>query len=313
MIRVGDCQAARKEWSAAAAAYHLAWERDRSRPAPLASEAAALTQLGQSERARPLLALAHLLPLSNDGFRVDLADTLSRGGLADEARREHETILATAPFLSWGLCHVVRLRGDDAVAKNDPATAVRFWERAFLQNLKYNVGFGDAWANSAVPALIHRTRAEGLIKASDWVDALQEAKRCRATSPGDADAMIQIVGDFEQHGRKQEADDLFNTTMASYAKLAALYPESGPLENLQAWLAAKCRRNLDEALRQALHATAIEPKNTASLDTLAEVYFQRGQVAEAITAMNRCIELEPTVEPHRKQLERFKAAMKSGS
>ena len=87
--------------------------------------------------------------------------------------------------------------------------------------------------------------------------------------------MIQLVNDFQQHGRQKEADDLFNTTMAAYAKLAKVYPESGPLENLQAWLAGKCRRNLDDALKQALHATSLEPTNTASLDTLAEVYFQR--------------------------------------
>jgi tetratricopeptide (TPR) repeat protein len=173
------------------------------------------------------------------------------------------------------------------------------------------VSFADAWANSAVPALIHRTRAEGLIKAGDWAGALQEAHRCRATSPGDADAMIQLVNDLQQHGRQKEADDLFNATMNAYAKLAKIYPESGPLENLQAWLAGKCRRNLDEALKQALHATSLEPTNTASLDTLAEVYFQRGQIAEAIKAMNRCIELEPAVEHHKKQLERFKAAQKN--
>ena len=46
---------------------------------------------------------------------------------------------------------------------------------------------------------------------------------------------------------------------------------------------------------------------TRYLDTLAEVYFARGDAASAAAQIRRCIELEPQVKRHRKQLARFEA------
>ena len=308
--RVGDCQAARGDWAAAEQTYRAAWERERTRPVPLALRAAALIKLGDANQARQLLDMAHLLPLANDSVRVELAEAMQRTGLADEAARERQITLASGAFLSWGLCHLVRQRGDMAAGAGDFSTAIRCWEHAFLQNVQSNISFADAWANVAVPALIHRTRAQAAIAAGDWPTALAQAHLSHEDSPGDADAMIQIVNDFDAHGRKQEADELFNSTLASYQKFASDYPNSGPMENLVAWFSGKCRRNLDDALKQALSATQLEPTNTASLDTLAEVHFQRGQIKEAIADIQRCIELEPNDPHHRKQLQRFESALK---
>lgn len=304
-VHVGQCRAARGDWTGAAEAYRAASERDQTKPTPLVLLAAALKKLGDDAGAKKNLARAHLLPLSADMTRVELADELERAGFPDDAHREREMILATAPFLSWGLCHVVRQQGDAAAAEN-PAKAVELWERAFLQNLKYNVSFADAWANSAVPALIHKARAEAKIKSADYGGAVREAERCRDDSPGDADAMIRIVQLLADRGQGAEADAIFGSTLEIYRRLAAEYPNSGPLENLQAWFEGKCGRNLDDALQRAKRATELEPINTASLDTLAEVYYQRGQLSEAIGTIDRCIELEPAVEHHRAQLERFK-------
>jgi tetratricopeptide (TPR) repeat protein len=306
--RVGDCQAARGDWAGAAETYRASWERDRTRPVPLALRAAALMKLGDARQARELLDLSHLLPLGNETLRVELAEAMQRTDLPDDAARERTIVTATGALMSWGVCHLVRERGDQAAGSGDYSTAVRFWERAFLQNIKFNINFQDAWANVAVPALVHRTRAQAAIAAGDWATALAEAQRSRDDSPGDADAMIQIVTDLGTHGRKHEADQLFASTLASYQKQSAEYPDSGPMENLLAWFSGKCGRNLDEALKRATRATQLEPTNTASLDTLAEVHFRRGQIKEAIADIRHCIELEPNDPHHRKQLERFENA-----
>ena len=304
LMRVGDCQVAREEFTAAAETYRLAWERDRTRPAPLALRAAALQKTGDSTHARESLDVMHLLPLGNDTLRVELAELLAANGLPEEARREQEIILQAGQFLSWGVCHVLRQQAEATV--DDPARASRLWERAFQQNLKYNVSFADAWADAAVAALLHKTRAQGAIRGNDWSAVLREAAACHADSPGDADSMIQLVNELKQRGRS-EADELFKQTIAGYASLAGQYPNSGPVQNLMAWFEARCHMNLDDALQHAQRATTLEPKNTASLDTLAEVYFQRGDRSHAIEVMKRCIELEPDEPQHRKQLERFEA------
>jgi len=83
----------------------------------------------------------------------------------------------------------------------------------------------------------------------------------------------------------------------------------GQAHNQLAWAAAKCRRELDEALKHARRAVELEPDNTASLDTLAETHYQRGEYEKAIETINKCMELEPKDPHHAAQLERFAKAL----
>lgn len=57
----------------------------------------------------------------------------------------------------------------------------------------------------------------------------------------------------------------------------------------------------------------LEPDNTAIIDTLAEVYFQRGENDQAIKLVQKCLSLEPDARHHQENLARFKAAAKSPS
>ena len=117
--------------------------------------------------------------------------------------------------------------------------------------------------------------------------------------------MIAFVNELDKLGKKAEADDLYRKHTAPYRALSAAYPASAQAHNQLAWAQAKCRRDLDDALTQARRAVELDPKNTACLDTLAETYFQRGEVQQAIEIMNRCVELEPNEERDQEQLERF--------
>ena len=49
------------------------------------------------------------------------------------------------------------------------------------------------------------------------------------------------------------------------------------------------------------------PNRPSYIDTLAEVYFMRGQYDEAIAEMKKCVALEPMTWRHRRQIERFQA------
>ena len=110
-------------------------------------------------------------------------------------------------------------------------------------------------------------------------------------------------------GRKPDADDLYRRHAASYREMCAAYPDSGQCHNQLAWAEAKCGRELDDALKHAQRAVDLEPDNTASLDTLAETHYQRGEYQKAIEAMNKCVELEPKEKHHAEQLERFSKAL----
>ena len=108
------------------------------------------------------------------------------------------------------------------------------------------------------------------------------------------------------------ARHLFAEATRPYVKLCLDYPDSGGAHNQLAWTQVECHRDLDDALVHAKRAAELQPRSTAILDTLAEVQNARGQYAEAVASISRCVELEPWEPHHRKQLERFKAALERG-
>src|SRR5207302_6786759 len=111
-----------------------------------------------------------------------------------------------------------------------------------------------------------------------------------------------------KRGRKSEADALFQGTFDLYRKRCEEYPNAATLHNGLAWLAVECHREPGAALEHAEKAVALSPKTTAYLDTLAEVMFSRGDPKQAAELMQQCVDLEPKVQRHRKQLDRFRAA-----
>ena len=308
LTKLAAMDAADKNWRAAADRYFQAWTRDRANPVPLYLSGWSLSQAGDASTGKQRIDRARLIPLCDQNLRFDLFEALSERKLTEEAKQERALILRTAEFLSWRRSEALRRAGDEAHAAGDFLAAADLWERAFLDNNSELARFVEPSANVSMPALVRRARALGLIKAGKVADAVREADACLAMSPGDADALIEIVTAFDAAGHKAEADILYKRVAGAYAKLCDAYPGGGPLHNLYAWSAAKCRRELDAALAHAKRAVTLQPTNTASLDTLAETHFQRGELTEAIVVMSRCVELEPDEPRHKEQVERFRKA-----
>ncbi|HSU68012.1 MAG TPA: hypothetical protein VLJ39_14140, partial [Tepidisphaeraceae bacterium] len=310
LVHAGDFHADRDEWPAAAKDYANAFEHDRTQAAALFLQGWALSRSGHASEGAPLMEQAHQLPLGNETGRFALAEALARHKLTDDLRREFDLIIhATAPR-SWERNDAMRRLAQIQYDKGDYAAAADLWEQAFLQNFSTNVSFSEPWAYAVVPSLIHKTRALGLIQSNRPSDAMIEAQLSFVDAPGDADALIELVNAFDKAGHKAEADALYAKQVAAYQKNVSDYPESGPLHNQLAWAQCMCHRDLNDALKNAKRAVELEPTSTASLDTLAEAYFALGDPASAAAQMKRCVELEPKVERHRTQLQRFEAAQK---
>jgi tetratricopeptide (TPR) repeat protein len=305
LIFAGDIEADRKNWSAAAVDYAKAFERDHTSAVAMFLHGWALQQSGHDPEGRAMMESAHRLPLGNESARHALLDEMRRHKLGEDVAREAELILkATAPR-SWDRSDALRTMAEDAARKGDYLAAADDWEQAFLQNLSSNTSFAEPWANAIVPALIHKTRAIGLIGAGKVPEALSQAAMSLDETPGDADALIELVNAFDKAGRAEDAQSFFAERTQIFRNLIQTYPRSGPGFNQLAWAQVMCNRELDDALKNAKRAVELEPTSTASLDTLAEVYFARHDAPDAIAQMKRCVELEPHVERHRRQLARF--------
>ena len=308
-IRLGDLEADAQRWDTAAAAYGRAWELDRTQALPLLLRGAAIKRAGREKEGAAVVELAHLLPLADEAARHALMGELDRRQLRDDARRQRDVIVRTAAFQSWHQSDALRRAGDEAHEKQDYLAAADLWDRAFLDNQSRATRFAKLWANFAMPALIHRSRALGLMRAGDLAAAKSEADLAMRYSPSDADALIAFVNELDRLGKRAEADELYRRHAAPYRALCEAHPDSAQAHNQLAWAAAKCRRELDDALAHALRAVELDPASTACLDTLAETHFQRGEVQNAIEIMNRCVEMEPKEKRHQEQLARFNKAL----
>jgi len=309
LIDAGDFAASQSNWRAAADDYATAYDRDPGNATALYLRGWAMTQSGHADEGRRLMENADRLPLGSESARHDLYEAMKRHKLAADAQRELKLILALTAPKSWERNEALRDSAEQAAAKADYLTAAGLWERAFLANLSNSVSFVEPWANIVVPALVHKTRALGLIQSGQIEPAIAEARLTLHEVPADADALIELVNALDKSGHKADAEKLYHEQIAIYRQLTTDYPKSGPAHNQLAWAQVMCHRELDEALKNAKRAVELEPTSTASLDTLAEVYFAQGDAKTAVAQMKRCVELEPHVPRHRQQLARFKAAI----
>jgi tetratricopeptide (TPR) repeat protein len=137
--------------------------------------------------------------------------------------------------------------------------------------------------------------------------AAHEARLALQVWPGNVSLAEDLVPLFEAAGCHSVAEDLFAGSYELLRSICRDFPDSATHHNNLAWMAARCDRQLEEALKHALQATRLAGDNPAYLDTLAEVHFRLGDVSEAIRCAERCVELDPEKRHFQQQLERFVA------
>jgi tetratricopeptide (TPR) repeat protein len=167
--------------------------------------------------------------------------------------------------------------------------------------------FVDNSAYLSVPALGHAYRARAALAAGQLDAVRSEAEACLTLTPGNLELAILLVPELAKRGRAADADSLYKRAANAYEELCKNHPASAFAHNSAAWLAACCRRDLEAALAHAQKATQLSPKYAGYRDTLAEVYFQRGDKAKAIALMKECQTMEPKNQYFVKQLQRFEA------
>jgi hypothetical protein len=305
--RLADFLADRGRWVQAAERYGQAWEKDRSQPLPLYLRGWALLQAGRVKEGQVLQEKAHLLALGNENERYELAEGLGKRGLAEAAEREYEVLARTAEFNSVYLANALADLVGPAIRRKDFFRAATYYQRVGLGVLQAGSMFLENEAYLTVPHAVHVNRACGLAAAGQLDEVRKEADAALALLPGDVDLPLALVPELTKRGRKAEADDLYARVVGTHEKVLAEYPRCAGSHNQLAWLAARCRRDLGRALEHARKAVELEPRQASYLDTLAEVYFQRGERDRAIDLMKKCREMEPKKDFYRQQLRRFEA------
>jgi len=306
-LRYGDFLAEKKRWLEAASRYDDAARRSPSMPIAYFLYGWTLQQAGQSDAGRKAMSRAHTLPLGHEQTRLEFANQLSKRGFEVDARHELELVRQVGWYRDWYVGNVFNHLARDEFKARRFETAASLFEKSLIGYLRNDlVTFIDSSAYIQVPQTVVQLRARAALAAGKIDDGLKLLNESLDVLPGDIELVIQSLPELEKAGRKKDADELFRRVYQRYRELTGDYPNSSFAHNSAAWLAANCRRNLDEALKHAENAVRLEPKNAGYLDTLAEVHFRRGSQEKAVELMTRCISMEPKRPYFRKQLERYK-------
>jgi tetratricopeptide (TPR) repeat protein len=143
-------------------------------------------------------------------------------------------------------------------------------------------------------------------------DLTQEEKvRCKAAAQKVADTLRESIK-ADPFGESEEAvpvgpvdispDEEISTVSEMPSREAAYC-------NGLAWLLAHTDGNLDEAMKHAKRAVELQPKSGMILDTLAHVYFAKGDYETAVKTQEKACELEKHSVLLKQSLEKFKKAL----
>jgi tetratricopeptide (TPR) repeat protein len=267
----------------------------------------ALARAGRIEEGKQLEEAARRLPLADEAGRHAFAVALAELGRHDEARREFTLLTRCGERTNWYTRNAWRKLSQYALRDGDYLKAAACWERWYLGVIGRGSFFLENDPYVTVPYRLHFWRGRGLLTRGDLAAARVEIAACERLLPGETGTAIAFVPALARRGLTREADALFERTFASWRALGKQYPRCARFHNALGWLGARCRRQLDAALDHARQAVRLDPNHAGYLDTLAEVQFQRGENAEAVRLMRRCIELAPEREYYRNQLKRFEA------
>ncbi len=266
----------------------------------------ALLLAGDEMEGQRLVELATWLPLGDDNLRAKLVEQLRKRGWPEMADREAEMALKTGWHIDVVYGNMLANLAERAIRKKDYVKGADYYEKCMVGIMRTGATLVEPSAYLLLPETIRNCRALASVAAGKIDEALKEANAGLETVPGNLRLASYMVPDLDKLGKKNEANAIYRKVHDIWEKVCTDYPGSGHAHNTIAFFMAGCGRDLDAALKHAIKATELEPKNAAYIDTLAEVRFRKGERDAALALMKKCLEIDPKRIYFQKQLVRFK-------
>ena len=303
---LGDALVRLQQWSAAASAYQQAFTARPS--AALAVFAAACEhKAGQADRAREWLDRGSRMLLGDGEKRIELAKSLLRAGFDDQAEAQLRLADRTSDFASGVPMAAARELALVEYRRGNYAAAAKQIERSVLLRLRLDLLTEESLAINDLH-MLQRFQALALLKDGKGPQAMHPIDLCLKLLPAEVNLPIDAVPLLHKAGMPREAADLLQHAVAAQEEQCRQYPSSASMHNGLAWLLVRLHANLDAALEHALNARELSPYSLAIADTLAEVYFQKGEKQKAIDLIDQCIRRQPDMLRHRQVRHRFETS-----
>ncbi|MGB1260727.1 MAG: hypothetical protein ACPG6P_11845, partial [Akkermansiaceae bacterium] len=126
------------------------------------------------------------------------------------------------------------------------------------------------------------SRGMALLEKGDRSAAIKKFQTCVDTVPLGDDFADTFFPTLRTKNMEKHYNRWFQTMYQTAEKASKRYPKCHNTHNTAAWLASRSVRNLDKALEHAKQALALRPAQAAYIDTMAEVWFAKGDRAKSI-------------------------------
>ncbi|MEM9553165.1 MAG: tetratricopeptide repeat protein [Acidobacteriota bacterium] len=262
-------------------------EAERARDAAAALRLRQLLVLLDAELWQELLDRLDDVP-ADDPELVAGVEQLRADALAGSQRIDEALALVTVPRDDSGRLVV---SGDERELRTRLAKRVEILfdagrEQDARADLETLAASGD-FDNLLFTAQLYQ-RAELWTDAARWFTAADEAQ------PDEVPTLFGLGAALERQGEFSASVDVFE-------RLLSLAPAHAPSLNYLGYMFAERGERLDEALPMIRRAVATEPDNGAYVDSLGWVYYQRGELEEALEHLHwatRLVPDDPTVQEH---------------
>jgi len=203
---------------------------------------------------------------------------------------------------SWHLS--LYLEAEDLVLQGEWAQALSGYEAYILSTIDDDEG-GTNINSFRTRKKADMARGFSFIKNKPQL-AFKILDDCHKSLLADASLADQFFPALRLCGAIKQHDQWFEESWAAMMKLRDKYPMDDNIRNSAAWLAARSIRRLDDAEKESLEALRLRPNQAAYLDTMAEIWFARGNREKAIEWSAKSIQSEPGTSALREQYYRFK-------
>lgn len=306
LLMLADLESAKNDWESAAKTYHQAWQKDRTQALPLYLSGRALIKSGKSPGGKERQEQAMAVPLGDEQLRAGFLDELARREDLDGLKQGLDLQFRFCQPNSYYFGDSLRRLSQMPTVQSEPGRQADYLERSLLRLLNSGVSFRIPAAYLVIPANVVSLRAQTHLAEGNKEELLADLALHQEYLPGNVDLVITMDPLLKKAGFNREADELYERSLSIHQGILKDYPKSAWAHNSIAWMSVCCRRNLPVAQEHA--EKAVELSRTAGhLDTLAEVFFQRGNRDRAIEIQKQAISLAPERAYYKKQLQRIEA------
>jgi predicted negative regulator of RcsB-dependent stress response len=297
-LKIGDILFELGRFREAAEAYERSWKEETRASLPVWLASLARERAGDLEAAQKLRLIARLLPLGDEAERTSFCDELAKrsdfgDAVREELRFQRRLIVDLSHPSSNPARNALSLLCQDGSQFADRQAAADANQKFLVRMLRTNAYFKR---NEGYLIVLHRQKAEqarAALANNDIAAVSKLASEAFRLLPTSYTLAVDLVPELTKRELTTEADDIYRPIASTLDQLVKEYPQSAFFAGNRAWLAARCRRDLDRALTLAQKAVELQPDSAAHRETLSEVYFQKGDGANAKAALQPALAKQP--------------------